>query len=69
MRKRSRFIPVADGDILSVKSRQFFYLTCCDCSLTHRIDVRVIGKEVRLGIRRDERRTSQKRRRQRERKI
>ena len=64
---RAKIIQVEDGQILAVKSGQFFYLTCCDCDLTHRIDMNIVNREVRMGILRDERRTAQKRRRTRER--
>ncbi|KKN09116.1 hypothetical protein LCGC14_1049750 [marine sediment metagenome] len=66
MSKRNRYIKVNDGDTLVCDSGQEFHLTCCDCYLTHKIAVSVVGKEVRLTMTRDDRRTGQKRRRKRE---
>ena len=63
MAKKTRYIDIADGDGICAKSGQDFYLTCCDCSLTHKIKVHIVNREVTLMITRDERRTSQKRRR------
>lgn len=65
-KKRIRHININNGDVLACASGNFFYLTCCDCCLTHKINISVVGKEARLGIFRDDRRTSQKRRRKRE---
>lgn len=60
---RSRYLQADDGDVLCIGADGFFYLTCCDCLLTHRVDVSIVGREARLRVNRDERRTSQKRRR------
>ena len=57
-----------DGDGLVVGNGAVFNLECCDCMLTHKIQVNVVGEEVELILVRDKRRTSQKRRRAKERK-
>ena len=66
MAKRTRHIQINDGEGICAKSGDSFWLTCCDCALTHGIKVHVVKREVTLMITRDERRTSQKRRRKRE---
>ena len=66
MSKKTRYIDLNDGDGICAKSGQDFYFTCCDCALTHKIKVHIVKREVTMMITRDERRTSQKRRRIRE---
>ncbi len=65
---KTRYIDVDDGDGICFHSGQSFYLTCCDCALTHKVETKIVGRETTLFITRDERRTSQKRRRINERK-
>ncbi len=60
---RNRIINLDDGDSIEVGDSQQFWLTCCDCSLTHRIEVKVSANKAELRITRDNRRTAQKRRR------
>ena len=67
MAKRGRIINLDDGDAISIVSGQHFYLSCCDCLLNHRVNIHTVGREVELKFTRDERRTSQQRRRFRER--
>lgn len=55
-----------DGDSI-VFNPGYSYLGCCDCELTHRVDVKMTKKGTELFFTRDERRTSQRRRRKRER--
>lgn len=62
-------IILEDGHSLAVDSGAIFYLVCCDCDLTHAIKVRVVSKEARLEFSRDQRRTSQRRRRAREKNL
>lgn len=50
-------IQVYDGQILSINSGENFYLTCCDCDLTHCVTVNVVNREVRFSFERDEKRT------------
>jgi len=63
MSKKTRYIDINDGDGICAKSDQSFYLTCCDCALTHHIKVIIVKNEVMMMITRDKRRTAQKRRR------
>ena len=39
-----------------------YKLRCCDCDLTHRVDFRIVGKDVQFKVRRDNRSTGQARR-------
>jgi len=65
--KRTKIIDVNNGDGLCFKDGQHFYLTCCDCNLTHKITTKVTKKsEATIFISRDDRRTNQKRRRAKE---
>lgn len=58
---------LGEGDSLLIgKHKSYFYLGCCDCELTHRIDVAMTSKGTKLTFFRDEKRTAQRRRRQRE---
>ncbi len=56
-----------DGDsLLFTKKSEYLFLGCCDCELTHRIDVKITKRGIELFFHRDERRTAQRRRRKRE---
>ena len=63
---KTKFIDIGDGDGICFESGQEFYLTCCDCLLTHKITTRLVGNEATMFICRDDRRTAQKRRRKKE---
>ncbi len=63
---RNRIIELDDGDVIVLASQRTFHLTCCDCNLTHRVDVLRLDNECHLKLTRDGRRTAQKRRRARE---
>jgi len=46
--------------IVEVFSGEFFHQVCCDCSLTHRVDVLIIGRSlVRLRFFVDEEKTAE----------
>lgn len=64
MTKRTKKIDIIDGGGISFKDGQTFYLTCCDCNLTHKIEAEVTKAKATIFITRDNRRTAQKRRRQ-----
>jgi len=66
MSKRTKIININDGEGISFKNGQTFYLTCCDCNLTHKIEAEVTKTKATIFITRDNRRTAQKRRRQHE---
>ena len=36
----ARTIQLEDGEVISAKDGQYFYLQCCRCGLRHRIDVK-----------------------------
>ena len=56
-----------DGDsLLFTKKSEYIHLGCCDCELTHRIDIKATKGGYEFTFHRDERRTSQRRRRKRE---
>ena len=56
-----------DGDsLLFTKNSEFLFFGCCDCELTHRVDVKITKKGMELFFHHDERRTSQRRRRKQE---
>jgi len=55
-----------DGDSILFSKDDYGFLGCCDCELTHKIDVKMTKNGVRLFFHRDERRTAQRRRRKRE---
>lgn len=67
--KRTRIIPLDDGVTIAFKSGQSFWLTCCDCNLSHKIAPMLIDDEIQLTMTRDVRRTAQKRRRAKEKQI
>ena len=48
------------------KNDGWFTLGCCDCNLTHRVDFKVTRSDVVFQFYRDERRTAQRRRREKE---
>ena len=66
MPKRNKIIDLENGATIAFKTGQRFYFTCCDCDLTHGIEVLFVGDECQLKITRDGRRTAQKRRRAKE---
>lgn len=56
-----------DGDsIVFTDSLGYFYLGCCDCNLTHKVNAKITKDGMELQIYRDSRRTAQRRRRKRE---
>ena len=61
--KCTRIIELDDGAVLAFRDGDEFWLTCCDCLLSHHISCSVSKTEARLQLERDERRTAQKRRR------
>lgn len=61
---RHNSIMLNDGDsVLLEKHTKVWYMGCCDCELTHRIDVKATAGGYLLTFNRDDRRTSQRRRR------
>lgn len=62
----SRYIQRKDGEGFTVKNREIFKLSCCDCSLVHELVISVPGvrKGVLIGIaaRRNQRATAARRR-------
>lgn len=64
---RRKCIQMENGDGIAVKNGRVFKFTCCDCALTHDIEPRIVGRECTLFMQRNERCTSQKRRRIKER--
>ncbi len=64
---RSKPWRLNNGDsLLITKQTTHFLLGCCDCELTHKIDVTATSKGTKLTFFRDERRTTQRRRRKKE---
>lgn len=61
-----RQIQIYDGDMISATNVQHFFLECCDCGLVHKVFIRVVDKEAQMEFYRDNRRTSQRKRRKRE---
>lgn len=56
--------PIEKGDILEIPNGRYVNFACCDCGLVHRIDVKIKNKKTQLKFIRDNRRTGQRRRRQ-----
>ncbi len=59
-----------DGDSIPIsKEEPYFFLGCCDCELCHRVDVKWESGKALLYFTIDERRTSQRRRRNKEKRL
>lgn len=64
MMSKRKYVPLEDGDGLSLENGEVFFLSCCDCGLVHKMAVvsQKRGKEIGLALMRDKRRTAQLRR-------
>ena len=65
---KTQILKEGDG-LLLTKNTEYMYLACCDCELTHKIDVKITPKGMVLYFHKDDRRTGQRRRRKRERTV
>lgn len=68
--KTEKLENIEDGGSFEVeKDPGLFFLGCCDCNLTHIVIIQNKRSTVKFTFYRDERRTGQRRRRQREKEI
>ncbi len=59
---RSREHVLVDGVGISLRSKQWFFFRCCDCSLVHRIAlVSVKGGWIGMAVKRDKAATAKAR--------
>jgi hypothetical protein len=58
----NKIINLENGAIIEFNPGQRFYLACCDCGLTHKIEVLKIEDSCHLRIIRDEKHTKSERR-------
>ena len=56
-----RYIQAIDGEWIRPKMRGY-RMRCCDCSLVHVVDFRIVGMKVEMRPRRDKLKTAASRR-------
>lgn len=57
-----KYVQVYDGEWIEPKPQTGHKITCCDCGLTHTINFRIVKGKVQFQAFRDNRATSNKRR-------
>jgi hypothetical protein len=58
-----KYPTLQDGEGITLKSKEAFFLSCCDCGLVHKIAlVASRSGEIGFALMRDKRRTAQLRR-------
>lgn len=61
-RVMAKTVDLEDGGIIEFTKGSVFYLCCCDCALTHKVEGVVVGRrKVQIKITRDNNRTIQNR--------
>ena len=67
MKRRTVYTTMSDGDIVVIKHGEYFFNACCDCSLVHKLEVKIDkdADSAVLTVYRDNRRTAQLRRHER----
>ncbi len=51
MTRKPKQVQMKDGDSISTQYGQYFYLTCCNCNLKHKIDILKTKKSNEIILR------------------